>query len=107
MSQLKQNKLTDVETIDSAWISLYKVGGVSALLTAVLIPISIIVFFIWPLFPDNIFTVIQNNKLAGLMSLDFLYLVGSFFAIPIFLTLYITLRRASESFSALALAWAL
>lgn len=38
------------------------------------------------------------------MSLDFLYLVGSFFAIPIFLTLYITLRRASESFSALALA---
>jgi hypothetical protein len=97
-------QVANTETAESRWKWLYKIGGVAALISAALIPISIIAFFIWPLFPDDIFTVIQNNRLAGLLSLDFLYLAGNFTAIPIFLTLYITLRRASESFSALALA---
>ncbi len=77
------------------------------MISAVIIPVSIIAFFIWPLFPGpaiDMFTLIQKDRLAGLMSLDFLYLAANFFAIPIFLALYVTLKRSSQSFSAIALA---
>lgn len=102
MSQL--NQVPDAETADSRWNWLYKIGGVAALISVVIIPISIVAYFVWPPFPDDILVVIQEDRLAGLMSLDFLYLLGNFFAIPLFLVLYVTLKRVSESFSAIALA---
>lgn len=104
MSQLKLNQVPDAETADSRWKGLYKIGGVAALISVVIIPISIVAYFVWPPFPDDILVVIQEDRLAGLMSLDFLYLLGNFFAIPLFLVLYVTLKRVSESFSAIALA---
>ena len=85
------------------WKDLYNIAGVAAFITALIIPISIAAFFIWPPFPDDIFGVIQASRLAGLMSLDFLYLLGNVFAIPVLLVLYITLRRSNESLSLLAL----
>lgn len=85
------------------WKRLFQIGGVSALISAAIIPISIAAFFVWPLFPDEIFTVIQSDRLAGLMGLDFLYFVGSFLTIPLYLCLYVTLRNTSETFSVLAL----
>ena len=96
-----------IETADTKWITLYKIGGVATVLSVALIPISIAAYFIWPLFPGDasaIFTLIQSDRLAGIMSLDFLYLLGNFFAVPIFLGLYVTLKRANESLSAIALA---
>jgi hypothetical protein len=104
MSQLELNQVPDAETTDSRWHWLYKIGGVAALISVVIIPISIVAYFVWPPFPDDILVVIQEDRLAGLMSLDFLYLLSNFFAIPLFLVLYVTLKRVSESFSAIALA---
>jgi hypothetical protein len=104
MSQLELNQVADAETADSRWNWLYKIGGVAALISVVIIPISIVAYFVWPPFPDDILVVIQEDRLAGLMSLDFLYLLSNFFAIPLFLVLYVTLKRVSESFSAIALA---
>ena len=104
MSQLELNQVPDAETADSRWNWLYKIGGVAALISVVIIPISIVAYFVWPPFPDDILVVIQEDRLAGLMSLDFLYLLSNFFAIPLFLVLYVTLKRVSESFSAIALA---
>jgi len=104
MSQLELNQVPDAETADSRWHWLYKIGGAAALISVVVIPISIVAYFVWPPFPDDILVVIQEDRLAGLMSLDFLYLLGNFFAIPLFLVLYVTLKRVSESFSAIALA---
>jgi len=71
-----------------------------------LIPFSIAAYFIWPLFPGDAlvtFTLIQSDRLAGVMSLDFLYLLGNFFAVPIFLALYVTLQRPNEPLSGIAL----
>jgi hypothetical protein len=104
MSQLEPNQVPDAETADSRWNWLYKIGGVAALISVVIIPISIVAYFVWPPFPDDILVVIQEDRLAGLMSLDFLYLLSNFFGIPLFLVLYVTLKRVSESFSAIALA---
>ena len=95
-----------IETTDANWMTLYKIGGVAIVLSAALIPISIAAYFFWPPFPGDalvIFTLIQSDRLAGMMSLDFLYLATNFFAIPIFLALYVTLKRTSESLSVIAL----
>ncbi len=106
MSPLKLNQVTDAETADSRWNWLYKVGGAAALITVVLIPIQIIVFIASPPPSTAIdyFTLFQNNRLLGLMGLDLVYIVDNVLAIPILLALYTALRRASESFMAIALA---
>jgi hypothetical protein len=103
-TQFELNQVPDAETADARWHWLYKIGGAAALISVVIIPISIVAYFVWPPFPDDILVVIQEDRLAGLMSLDFLYLLSNFFAIPLFLVLYVTLKRVSESFSAIALA---
>jgi len=104
VSQSKLDHVANALSEDGRWQWLYKIGGVAALISVVIIPISIVAYFVWPPFPDDILVVIQEDRLAGLMSLDFLYLLSNFFAIPLFLVLYVTLKRVSESFSAIALA---
>jgi hypothetical protein len=86
------------------WADLYRISGWAALLGAAIIPLSIIAYFIWPPFPDDILTIIQGNRLAGLMSLDFMYLAANVVGLPVFLALYVTLRRANPSLALLALA---
>ena len=96
------NQQEIIEGFESKYKGLIRLSGICAIISAVLIPISIIAFFIWPLYPKDIFTVIQNDRIAGLMGLDLLYLVGTFLSIPIFLTFYVTLKQTSESYSLLA-----
>jgi Domain of unknown function (DUF4386) len=96
------NQQEIVEGVESKYKWLIRLTGICAIISAALIPISIIAFFIWPLYPIDIFTVIQNDRIAGLMGLDLLYLAGTFLSIPIFLTFYVTLKQTSESFSLLA-----
>jgi len=89
------------------WKNLYKISGIATLLTALLIPVSIVAYFIWPTFTGtvlDIFQLIQADRFAGLMSLDFLYLLGNVFGIPLFIALYISLKSTDQSLSALALA---
>jgi len=98
---------TGSETTNSDWKTLYKISGTAALVSVALIPITAVAFFIWPLFPCpalEIFALIQADRLAGLMSLDFLYLLGNLVAFPIFLALYVTLKRTNESLALIALA---
>ena len=80
---------------NSNFANLYRIGAAAALLSILLILISVVAYFIWPVFPGDaveIFIIIQNDPLAGLMSLDFLYLFGNVFGIPLFIVLYITLK---------------
>jgi hypothetical protein len=88
---------------NARWMWLYKIGIVAALISLILIPISMVAFFIWPPFPQDILTVLQEDTLAGLMSLDFLYLLSNFFGIPLFLVLFVTLRRVDGSWALIAL----
>ncbi len=96
-----------VETTDSAWRSLYRIAAVAVLISVVLIPLSMVAYFLWPPFPEDVLAVIQENRLAGLMSLDFMYLASSLVAIPLFPALYATLRRVNHGLAALALAMGL
>ena len=105
-SSSQMNQVTDSENADSRWKGLYKVGGAAALTMLVLIPIQIIIFTVWP--PpstvDGYFTLFQNNRLLGLLSLDLLYMLTNALLVLIYLALHAALKRASESFMAIALA---
>lgn len=99
------NHITEPETGDSAWKSLYRVGGIAAMVMAVFIPIQIIVFILWPP-PDSVigwFTLFQQNRLIGLLDLDLLLIVDQILVGLMLLALFTILRRTSKSFMAIAL----
>lgn len=103
------NQVTDIETADLRWKSLYKVGGVAALTMLVIMIAQIIIFIVWPP-PSTIegyFTLFQNNWLLGLLSLDLLYIVNIVPLILIFLALYAALKRVNESIVAIGLTFGL
>ena len=98
------NQVTNAKTSDSDWKGLYKVGGAAALLVAVLLPVEIIVFTAYPL-PSTVigyFTLFQSNRLVGLIDLYLLEIPVYALFVPMFLALYAALRRANESYMALA-----
>ncbi len=89
----------DLEPSDSPWKTLYRIGGAAALVIAVLIPLQAAVFIVSPP-PSTVaeyFALFQENKLLGLLDLDFLMIVDQLLMIPIVLAVYVALRRASES----------
>lgn len=98
---------------ESTWKGLYLAGGVSALITVVTVPIVIAVFVAapppaWaPSAASEWFALLQENALLGLIGLDLLLMAGLVLSIPVFLALYIALRRAGESTMAIATATAL
>src|SRR3989304_8685919 len=99
------NRATNTETADSSWQSLYRVGATAALIMVVVFfPIQIIAFSMAPLPTTTIdwFTLLQNNRLLGLLDLDLLYVADQALLIPIFLALYVALRRANKAYTALA-----
>src|SRR5215213_2971463 len=87
------------------WQTLHKVGGVTALAVLVLIPIQMVVFFIWPP-PSSViewFRLFQDNALVGLLDMDLLLIVDYLLLIGVFSALWASLRRANESLMAIAL----
>jgi hypothetical protein len=91
---------------DSQWVLLYKIGGAAALLMAALIVAQALIYIVWPP-PDTateFFALFQNNPLLGLLSLDLIYLIDNALMVPIYLALYMALRRSGESLMALGLA---
>jgi hypothetical protein len=103
VSQLQVAHVAHAPSEAGRWRWLYKIGAVAAVISVVIIPLSIIAFFIWPMWPDDILAVIQQDKLAGLMGLDFMYLLGNIFAIPFFPVLYVTLKEVDEGWALMAL----
>lgn len=98
-----------MEIEDSKWKDLYKIGGIAATLSAVLLLIEIIVFTIWPQ-PSNVigyFTLLQDNKLIGLIDFYLLEFFAYILFLPMFLALYVALRRFNESYSIIAIFFAI
>src|SRR5690349_24419926 len=85
---------------------LHRVAAFAALLSAVLIPVQVAVFLVWPPPLDGTavdwFTLLREHRLAGLVDLDLLLVVDNVLLIPILLALYVALRRAYPSLMLLA-----
>jgi hypothetical protein len=104
VSPTVSDHVANAQSRDSRWRSLYRIGAVAAAISVVVIPLSIVAFFVWPLWPDNVLDLIQQDWFAGLMGLDFGYLFSNIFAVPFFLVLYVTLKEVDEGWALIALA---
>ena len=108
MPPLKMNQVTDADTSDSGWKSLYRFGGVAALMAGVIFRRNLgpeISLFSAQKQPGPIidwFTLLQNNRLLGLSYLNLFDMVDYALVGLMFLALYLALRRANKSYMAIA-----
>jgi len=102
------NQLSNAEPSDSGWKSLYKVGGVAALVAGVLFrrnlaaEIGLFSQHSPPVTVSDWFTLLQSNRLLGLAYLNIFDLVNYALVALMFLALYAVLRRANKSYMAIA-----
>lgn len=107
MSQLKQNHPASVESLDSNWNHLYKIGGIAALIMAAIIPIQSFIFVAFPP-PKTVidfFNLFQRNPILGLLDLDLLLIIENLLLILVFLSLYAALKKINKSLMTVALAF--
>ncbi len=94
---------------DPRWRDLYKIAGVAAVISELVILLGFVTYFIWPYTPgknptESIFLLLQNDPMGGLVSLDLFLFIGNLFSLMLFLALYISLRQVNESVALIALA---
>ncbi|MBI5564112.1 MAG: hypothetical protein HY870_04390 [Chloroflexi bacterium] len=91
---------------EARWQWLYRLGGAAALLTAIFIPLQVVIFIAWPppSTAQGYFAVFQSNPLIGLLNLDLLLLIDQMLGIVMLVALFIALRRTNEAWMTIALA---
>jgi hypothetical protein len=97
---------------DPRYSTIYRLGAIASLLSALSIAFAIVAYFIWPYKGNNtsieaIFNILQTDRLGGLISLDVSMLVIGPITILMFLALYAALRQLNESLAMIALVLAL
>jgi hypothetical protein len=93
----------EAEAERARWAWLYRIGGIAAAITVLLIPVAILAHLLWPPPPwapgaaGDWYAYLQANPLAGLLNLDLAMAVGLVLAVPLHLALYVALRHTSPS----------
>jgi hypothetical protein len=101
-------QILDTRTPDPRWKDMYRVGTVSSIALVASIAFAIAAFFIWPYKLDgapvqDIFTLLHNDRLAGLMSLELQMLLVQPVMVLTSLALYAALKQENASFAFIAL----
>lgn len=102
-------QVTNTETADSRYKSLYKLGGAAALIVVALTLGETIgyIFYPQPSAVSDWFTLFQSNRIVGLFSFWGLEVpMYAMFAL-VFLALYVVLRKANPGLVVIALTFAL
>jgi len=103
------NQVSDTESVDPAYQSLYKLGGVAAWIVAVLTAGEVIFFSFYPQ-PSTVsgwFMLFHSNKITGFLDYWGLEVLMYMMFILVFLALYFVLRKTSQVPMILALTFAL
>jgi len=99
-------QITNDQAADSKWKSLYKAGGAGALIVGTLLLVEMIAYIATsaPSLADATgwFSFFHKNRFIGLVDFGILELYALVLFVPMFLALYAVLRRASESYMAIA-----
>jgi hypothetical protein len=111
----KMNQVSDKEKMASYLESLYRIGGVSALIAAGLALIQIVIEIIGVGFmhievPTTImgwFLLLQSHMLFGLTALTMFQIPAFILCIPVFLALYTALKQTKEVYVMIVIALAL
>lgn len=96
-----------INTTDAVWRGLYVVAGAAAVLAVIFIVQAVFVFLVWPP-PTTVigwFALLQRNGFLGLLELDLLLVASYVLLIPLYLALFVALRRVSQPLMAIALAF--
>lgn len=109
MSTALQNQVLNARIPDARWKDLYRIGYLACFGMVVAIVLAVIIYLIWPYQPGyasvtNIFTTLQTDRLAGLMSLEISSLIVMSIMILEMLALYVALKSVNESYALIALA---
>jgi hypothetical protein len=91
VSTTTSNSGCGAESSPSTWNScnLYKVGTIAALTIVALMPLQMVVFFIWPP-PTTVagwFTLFEENAIVGLLDMDLLLIIDYVLLVMIFVAL--------------------
>ena len=92
-------RASNAENADPRWNSLYTIGAAAALFGVAIIPVQLLVFIAWGQ-PDTAlgwFELFQNNKLAGLLAFELLFVVNAAVGIATTLALYVALGHGSTN----------
>jgi hypothetical protein len=103
------NQVINTEIADSTYQNLYIVGGVAALIAAVLILAEVVVLAIYPT-PNTIsdwFMLFQSNSVIGFLDFWGLEVPMYLMFIMMFLALYMALRKTNPSLMVIALTFAI
>lgn len=96
------------QTPDPRWKDMYRVGSAACLALLLSITFAIIAFFIWPykaggVTVEEIFILLHNNRMAGLMSLELQMLLIQPVMVLTYFALFAALKQINESFALIAL----
>jgi hypothetical protein len=102
------NQVTDNETPDSTWKSLYKIGGWAALLIVLTALFEIVITFLPGGYAsaetvEDWFKLFQNYWFLGLRNLGLLNIIMTTLGIPMFFALYAAHRKVNQPYAALAM----
>lgn len=103
------NLTAETNSIDATWKSLCRIGGIAAFISLVCSLMTIIVgmTFGWePTTAKEYFTVLQDNRIAGILRMDFPSVINLIQYYFIFLGLYAAFRRTNIAYGTLAAALA-
>lgn len=110
MAKLIQNQITDIDTTDSSWKSLYKIAGVAVLIAVLLMLLDIIATIVskeaiefGTFNATNWFTIFHNNWFSGLRNLGLFNVLEMTLTVPMFFALYATHRHVNKTYAALAM----
>ena len=110
MSQEKPDALTDAESLEKQWKSIYALGGVTTIVALCGILLDVIIGSITggnlsalPQTAIDRFAQFQANPLLGLYNLDLLNILNQIIFIPAYFALYAAHRKVNKPFAALAL----
>lgn len=105
---ITKNQITETEIKDTAWRSLYKIGGAAALLVVLTALFEIIITFLPGGYAsaetvNDWFALFQNNWFLGLRNLGLLNIIMTALGIPMFFALYAAHRNVYQQYAALAM----
>jgi hypothetical protein len=105
---IKAQSMQANEIPDPRWKDLYRIGGIAYLGIGVMVVLAVVAYFIWPYKPgiastEEVFDLLQTERMVGLISLDMPMFVLILFNIVGLLALYVALKQVNESYALIAL----
>lgn len=91
--------MTELRSTESSWNCLFKTASITNLIVAVLNPLDVMFFIIFPRPSTAIdfFNLLYVNPFLGLVSLDLFYVIDQILMIPVIIGFFIILKSRNKS----------